>query len=189
MAVIIPLFIGVSQMYLLLIQHDLDVNVGLGITSAAASYSLVALGFMTMMLVNERDSYALQAHSDTLTGLYNRRGLDNLLEHVVAECQWNSRNLSVVICDIDFFKKVNDSYGHDAGDVVLKHFAGLLKNTARGGDIVARLGGEEFVICLPDPDLNESRQFAERTRNLIENMEVSTKNTNIKVTASFGVAS
>jgi diguanylate cyclase (GGDEF)-like protein len=189
LAVIIPLFFGISQVYLLLNQYDLRVIIGLGITGAATSYSLVALGFMTMMLVIERDRYAMQAHSDALTGLNNRRGLYNHLEYVVAECERNSESLSAVVCDIDFFKKINDSYGHDAGDVVLKHFAELLKKAVRGGDIVARLGGEEFVICLPKSDMSKSRQFAERTRKLIENMEVATKNRKIKLTASFGVAS
>lgn len=189
LAVIIPLFFGISQVYLLLNQHDLHVVVGVGLTGAATSYSLVALGFMTMMLILERDLYAIQAHNDALTGLYNRRGLYNLLAHVVAECERDSKSLGVVVCDIDFFKKINDFHGHDTGDMVLKHFSDLLKKAARGGDIVARMGGEEFIICLPRSDIDESRQFAERTRKLVENMQVATKNEIIKLTASFGVAS
>ena len=188
LAVLIPMILGFIQVYYLYYEPDVDTVIGLGITGAATSYSLVALGFMTMMLIRERDSFAAQAHKDPLTELYNRRGLDVALEYLVAASQREPTQISAIVCDIDYFKKINDSYGHDIGDLVLKAFAEILKTLPRASDLAARLGGEEFVLVLPKTDLNEADQIAERLRKEVENMEVTITNDIVKLTASFGVA-
>jgi len=188
LALYIPLGLGLAQAYMLLNQYNLDIIVGLGILGAATSYSLVGLGFFTMMLVLERNSYELQAHKDELTGIYNRRGLNCALEYIVQESLRDCSSLSAIACDIDLFKKINDTHGHDTGDIVLKEFAQMLKNSIRGSDLLARTGGEEFILILPKSDLNSTKVFAERLRIKTEKMIVQATNIHVKLTACFGVA-
>lgn len=188
LAVYIPLGLAIGQAFLLLNQSNLDLIVGLGMLGAATSFSLVGVGFLTVMLLMERDSYELQANNDVLTGIFNRRGLNCALENVVPDSLRNSTSLSVIACDIDFFKKINDSYGHDIGDVVLKEFALILKATIRDNDLLARIGGEEFIMVLPKTDINGAKQLAEKLRNKIEDMVIQTTGESVRLTASFGVA-
>ena len=103
-----------------------------------------------------------QATRDWLTGLYNRRYFEETLaDHISAATRYN-RELSLVLFDLDDFKQINDTHGHAAGDKALRQFATLLKETARQADIVCRYGGDEFVILLPETNLANARQFAER---------------------------
>jgi diguanylate cyclase (GGDEF)-like protein len=189
LAIILPLISSFVQIYILIYQYDINIVSGLGISGAATSYSLVALGFMTMMLVTERDSFQAQAHKDALTGLYNRRGLDIALEHLVAASKRNSSQISAIVCDIDFFKKINDTYGHDIGDIVLQQFSKILKDIPRTSDLSARLGGEEFILILPKTDQNGAIKLAERIRKQIEDLIISIPNGTVRLTASFGVSS
>lgn len=129
------------------------------------------------------------AFTDALTGVYNRRFIDERLPvELIKAIQENSK-LSLIMADIDFFKKVNDNYGHLAGDHVLKAFAKRLNGCLRNSnDWVARYGGEEFLICLLDTDISEAYKVAERMRCEIESMKIKYNDLNLKVTASFGVA-
>jgi diguanylate cyclase (GGDEF)-like protein len=102
-----------------------------------------------------------QAHTDALTGLLNRRGFEAQLSCLLALAERNARPLSVVTFDIDHFKRINDVYGHATGDVVLQHIASTLKNKLRASDVVARVGGEEFVALLPDTYLSGAQSVAE----------------------------
>lgn len=187
LALYIPLALAVGQAYLLLNQYSLDIVIGLGILGAASSYSLVGLGFLTKMLVMERDLYELQAHKDELTDIYNRRGLNNSLDYIVSDSMKESTSVSAIACDIDFFKKINDTYGHDIGDIALKEFAQLLKTMIRGNDLLARIGGEEFFIVLPKTDLNGAKILAEKIRKKTEDMIIQAAGESVKITASFGV--
>ena len=129
------------------------------------------------------------AITDPLTGLHNRRYMESHLGTLVNQAAQSGRSLSVLIADIDYFKKVNDTYGHDAGDNVLREFASRLRRNTRGIDLACRLGGEEFVIIMPDTDLSRALQVAERVRACIaaEPFQVNASST-LAVTASVGVS-
>jgi two-component system, cell cycle response regulator len=130
------------------------------------------------------------AITDSLTGLYNRRYMEAHLRSLVDEAKVKGRNLTVLIADIDHFKRINDTYGHDAGDLVLKDFAHRLQQNMRGIDLTCRIGGEEFVILMPDTDLELAGQIAERLRAQIAQVPFSIdRMTTIDVTASVGLAS
>ena len=126
---------------------------------------------------------------DPLTGLYNRRFLDGHLTQAIERAGQLDRPLCVLVLDIDHFKRINDSYGHDVGDEVLCRFADHLREGLRASDLAARIGGEEFAILMPDIDLASAEKAAERLRLGIaaERWEVSSQT--ITVTTSIGVAS
>ena len=125
--------------------------------------------------------------TDPLTGVANRRHLDERLDLESKRIQRYGGSLSIIITDIDHFKKINDSHGHHAGDEVLKLFAKLIQESIRATDFVGRFGGEEFVMLLPETDIDSAHNLAERIRQALE----STSRLSIEtgVTASFGVAS
>lgn len=131
------------------------------------------------------------AVTDALTGLNNRRYLDNHLNVLFNRSMARGKPLSVLITDIDRFKQVNDTYGHDAGDEVLKEFANRIRSTVRGADLACRYGGEEFVIIMPDTSPEVAAAVAERLRASVESSGFTLKSTGeeLKVTASFGIAS
>jgi len=127
---------------------------------------------------------------DPLTGLNNRRFLDNHLATMLDQAQRRRAPLSLMIFDIDHFKQVNDTHGHDCGDEVLKGFANRLRRIIRGGDLLCRLGGEEFVIVMPDSPVDVAAKVAERTRSAIEGEPFIIDGTGrtIAITVSVGVA-
>jgi two-component system cell cycle response regulator len=126
--------------------------------------------------------------TDALTGLHNRRYMEGHLRTLVAEAARTGRPLSMLVADIDHFKAVNDTHGHDAGDAVLKEFAVRLKRNTRGVDLACRLGGEEFVIIMPDTDIERAYQVGERLRAGIAAEEFAiSDDLSIRVTASVGI--
>ncbi len=127
---------------------------------------------------------------DPLTGLYNRRFLVERLPQEIKRSYRYSRPLSLVMVDIDHFKAINDTYGHPAGDAVLKVCAGCLMETVRDDlDWVVRYGGEEFVLVLPETDLDGALAAAERLRQRAAEERIGAEGQQIRITASFGVAS
>jgi diguanylate cyclase (GGDEF)-like protein len=128
---------------------------------------------------------------DPLTGCYNRRHLhQQLLETEISRAQRYRLSLTVIMCDLDHFKAVNDTYGHYGGDAVLQHFAALLQSMTRDNvDSVVRYGGEEFLLILPETDLAGGELLAERLRQSLAATPVEHGKQRIAVTASFGVAS
>ncbi|AHF83481.1 chemotaxis protein CheY [Rhizobium leguminosarum bv. trifolii WSM1689] len=131
------------------------------------------------------------AVTDALTGLYNRRYLDNHLNVLFNRSMARGRPLSVLITDIDRFKHVNDTYGHDGGDEVLREFSNRVRSTIRGADLACRYGGEEFVVVMPDTSPEIAAAVAERLRAAIENAPFMLKHSGeaLNITASFGIAS
>jgi two-component system cell cycle response regulator len=129
------------------------------------------------------------AVTDGLTGLYNRRYLMSHLSTFVDQSAERRKPMAVLIVDIDFFKSINDTHGHDAGDEVLKEFAARMKANVRGMDLVARFGGEEFVVVMPDTDLELATGIAERLRETVagDAFVVSGGKTQIPVTISVGI--
>ncbi len=131
-----------------------------------------------------------EAAFDALTDCYNRREFDRLIGHNVANADRYDKGLSVVMVDIDRFKSVNDTYGHQAGDRVLKEVSRTLRSSIRKSDYVARYGGEEFVVVLPDTRMTKAIELAERLREVVENLVIDLgEGRTLRVTASFGVAS
>ncbi len=124
------------------------------------------------------------ALTDGLTGLYNRRYFDIFYENVFAQSSRYDVPLSLIMCDIDHFKKINDTYGHDKGDIVLKEIAGILKVNTRKSDIAARFGGEEFMLCLPSTEITSAIDVARKIKQMI--LKIKTKEIK-KVTISMGV--
>lgn len=129
-------------------------------------------------------------HTDHLTQVFNRNHLDEQLVVICKQALRYHRSLSVVLCDLDYFKKVNDSYGHLVGDEVLKGFAKTVKETIRFGvDWVARYGGEEFVVVLPETDHEGVMPVCERIRQAIAELSFEDgSGGRFSITASFGVA-
>jgi len=128
---------------------------------------------------------------DQLTGLHNRRYLDSRLSTLFDESALRARSLAMLVLDVDRFKVVNDSWGHDAGDEVLREFADRVRACTRGIDLVARLGGEEVVVVLPDTTLDAAFAVAERIREKVEvePFTIQRNSRTIGVTVSIGVAS
>ena len=127
---------------------------------------------------------------DQLTGLNNRRFLENHLNGLVDAAKRERKPLALMVFDIDHFKNVNDTYGHDAGDDVLKGFADRLRAIIRGGDLLCRMGGEEFVILMPNVNGVVATKIAERARKAIEEVPFEIRNgaDSITITTSIGVA-
>jgi diguanylate cyclase (GGDEF)-like protein len=129
-----------------------------------------------------------QAVTDDLTGLANRRRFLSQLEAEIVRSGRSGSPLGVVLADLDDFKRINDTWGHDVGDETLRRFAQILRATVRDVDLPVRLGGEEFAILLPETDLEGSAQLAERVRLALEEEDVVTSRATFRLTASFGVS-
>jgi two-component system cell cycle response regulator len=135
-----------------------------------------------------RESVELSV-TDPLTGLHNRRYMERHLKTLIADAERSGRSLSVLITDIDYFKRVNDTYGHDAGDQVLKEFASRIRRYTRGVDLACRLGGEEFLIIMHDTDKALARQMGERVRECVAGLAFQVgSEQQIWITASVGLA-
>lgn len=132
----------------------------------------------------------VQAVTDPLTGTYNRRYASNHLDALVDRCRQNGSDLAVMMLDLDRFKLVNDTHGHTAGDMVLKEFARRLQQSVRGMDLVARMGGEEFMVVMPDVHPELAAEIAERIRQTIEApaFAISEDGDMLNVTVSIGYA-
>lgn len=147
------------------------------LTYSLAGLALVFLGIAAMIGVGAARAHvravALSARlhhmasHDELTGLHNRRSFFDTLQRARDAAVRGGKPLAVAIVDIDWFKRINDSHGHQAGDLVLGHVATLLTNTLRAGDRVSRIGGEEFAVLMPDTDIAAARTICERLRRII----------------------
>lgn len=129
-----------------------------------------------------------QANTDELTQLYNRRAFFSISRQVFHQAHRAGQPLAVVMFDIDHFKRVNDQWNHAAGDAVLVNMSALAQHLVRGSDVLARVGGEEFAIVLPDTDQEQAMQLAERLRSGFEQNKIAIESGEINCTASFGIA-
>ena len=139
-----------------------------------------------LLEVNQRLTYMSQ--TDALTGLDNRRHLNERIDEMFSHAKRLNEPFSLVMCDLDKFKSVNDTYGHQAGDEVLKQLSAILKDEAREIDRVGRYGGEEFMLLLPGTVLDAAVTFAERVRKRIEGHTFTFPGGTLTRTSSFGVA-
>ncbi|HEV2323184.1 MAG TPA: diguanylate cyclase [Terracidiphilus sp.] len=155
------------------------------------SFKTTFAGQVGLSVANIKLREALRAQSikDPLTGLYNRRYLAEMMEREIRRAVRSEQSLGVLMLDLDHFKKFNDTYGHDAGDTVLREAASFLTRSIRVEDIVCRYGGEEFVVILPTADLNASQARAERIRSKMRELAVLHQGQSLgMITASVGVA-
>jgi two-component system cell cycle response regulator len=124
---------------------------------------------------------------DELTGLYNRRYFRERADHFYKQANRYQQPLSIMLGDIDFFKRINDTYGHAIGDDVLRTISSLLQTNLRETDLLARYGGEEFVIIFPETDLYSASELCERIRQTIEGHSWEEIAADLKVTMSMGI--
>ncbi|WP_286881931.1 sensor domain-containing diguanylate cyclase [Cupriavidus metallidurans] len=159
---------------------------------AGAFLAMAVLQWMLLHYANDkflqRERLARQAQYDPLTELANRRRFDEWARVARSQARRHGQPLSVMSFDLDFFKRVNDTYGHDGGDAVLRHVARLLRSALREGDIAARFGGEEFVAALTHASLKGAVETAERIRARIAAEPVTFNGQSIAITISVGVA-
>jgi diguanylate cyclase (GGDEF)-like protein len=167
--------------------------------NAILDLSTSGIIMMLMLSILKRFTYSLAhsearaealndlANKDSLTGLYNRRYLDQSLAQEFVRARHYQQALSIVLCDIDFFKTINDQLSHAVGDETLKTLATIIKQNTRETDIVSRYGGEEFVIVFPQTPLEQALNLSERIRHAIERHEWFLIHPDLQVTASFGV--
>ncbi len=143
----------------------------------------------TQVLSNKNKRLQVLADTDPLTGLYNRRYIISQLEQVHEQFVSLSVNYVILMIDIDNFKSVNDRYGHDCGDIVLKTVSAVIKQTLRKDDIISRWGGEEILVLLPDTEFVSGIIVGEKVRAAIEAVTMTHNGNSISVTATVGVAS
>lgn len=128
------------------------------------------------------------AQKDSLTGLLNRRSILNYIENLSEIYYRSGQSLAFIMCDIDDFKEINDTYGHNCGDEILKTVSDIIKNTLRKTDRVARWGGEEFLILLPGTDVFEAHSVGQKLKELISGYDFVYKEKEISLTMTFGVS-
>ncbi|WAA09040.1 GGDEF domain-containing protein [Fervidibacillus albus] len=131
----------------------------------------------------------MEAKTDYLTGVYNRRFIEQLMHAFIKDADCHATPFSVLLIDVDHFKSVNDKFGHDLGDKILFKFAYLLQRTIRKSDVVGRLGGEEFIVLLPNTETNTAFEIGEQLRQYIEQYIFHFDEIEIHITISVGVAS
>jgi diguanylate cyclase len=185
--------IAYSVIFVLVIR-DYSLLISLIITYWIISYlsgyvSFYTLNFLrsSQMLFNK---FKTESMKDGLTGLNNVRKFDEIFNHLITDLKTNNQDLSLLYIDIDFFKKVNDTYGHLEGDLVLKELGIILRKCTRSFDVVSRNGGEEFTALLLDCQLKRAVEIAERIRKTVEeNYFTLNSGKKVKLTISIGVAS
>jgi diguanylate cyclase (GGDEF)-like protein len=161
------------------------------ILSLKQSLAVTIVEHLTLALINLhlQESLRIQSIQDRLTGLYNRRFLDESLKREAANIKRHKYSVGIIMIDVDFFKKFNDTYGHDCGDAVLRELGKLLKTNTRGEDIACRYGGEEFAIILVRTTLEGAIAKAEKIcKKVRDDMVVKHGGMGHKVTISMGVA-
>lgn len=125
---------------------------------------------------------------DAMTGLNNRRFLEEYVDTLIASARRRKTDIAILLLDLDYFKVVNDTYGHDAGDVVLKSLAGVLRTSVRASDMVIRFGGEEFLIVLQETEAENALKVAENIRKAVEELKIQVAGAVLQKTISIGVA-
>jgi diguanylate cyclase (GGDEF)-like protein len=202
-----------DEQYRLRLEHEWERRVRLALATGADMEPLEAVaackdgrdcairkhlavhgGLYIVTMVDISDQKCLQreyehlASTDTLTGLSNRRAFFTAFEQALALANRHARPLSILIADIDHFKAVNDTFGHQAGDTVLVHFSRLVAHTLRASDFAARIGGEEFAVLLPETDEDGAYRLADRMRIMVSENVCFHDQRPIHITVSVGLA-
>jgi diguanylate cyclase (GGDEF)-like protein len=140
-------------------------------------------------LLRAREALHVQATHDSLTGLFNRRAVMDMLQNEIHRTQRERGHIGIILCDLDHFKKVNDTYGHATGDAVLQEAAHRMSKGIRAYDAIGRYGGEEFLLVLPGCDETSTAHQAERLSALLSHQPITAGNLDVMVTGSFGCTS
>lgn len=150
------------------------------------------LEIMLQMTIEHADQVEVLLHNqcirDPLTGLFNRRYLEQVLEREICRAAQQEQTLGVIMLDVDHFKQLNDSFGHEAGDIVLQKLSSLLQTKMRNSDIACRYGGEEFTLILPNTSLEPIQQQAEYLRQQIEQLNIDYLTHDLNITISLGIS-
>ncbi len=154
----------------------------------SSAYALIIVGFLASVLTEYQHHLIQLATEDPLTRLLNRRGLADALAVSLATASRQGFSTSAIMIDIDHFKKVNDNFGHDTGDQVIRLTADTLTRMARASDVIARIGGEEYLLILPHTALESAQVLAERIRSTIDEHPIQVHRQTIHITVSLGVA-
>ncbi len=162
---------------------------GIVFTYASLLPVIATSGFLLMCGERLNKDLARLATIDSLTGVYNRRTMTELANKAIAASKRHGRALSLLILDIDHFKRINDEFGHEAGDLALCRVVEVMRRVLRESDLIARLGGEEFVAILPDSDESSASVLAERLREELDSDEFSISGWPLPLRASIGVGS
>lgn len=156
-------------------------------------YILVLLGIASaskiVSMQYSMEKLEIISKTDSLTGLYNRRYIIEKLENELMNYNDTGNKFSVILADIDYFKNINDSFGHDCGDQVLKRVSQNLRDTVQEKGVLSRWGGEEFLILLPETELDDAMRLAYEMRKICEEKTIDYYELQIPVTLTFGVTS
>lgn len=164
------------------IQNTLMLNLGVSIV-----ISIVIIVLVNLIIASYQQKLEAMATTDKLTGTANRQVFDVLFRQAYSQSKRSKKPLSAIMFDIDYFKQINDTYGHPTGDVVLKTLVQKIRCSIRESDILFRWGGEEFLIILPESDVNIASNIAEKIRKTVEDLEITFSGKTISVTISMGV--
>jgi diguanylate cyclase (GGDEF)-like protein len=168
------------------LDSGLNLKLTLLFTTVLQAGIMVAFVWMTAAVLHERLDRL--ASTDPLTGLLNRRALEAAAEREIALARRNRRPLTAVLLDLDRFKQINDVYGHGFGDRTLIEVARCMQQQMRKSDLLARVGGDEFAVLLQDTSSEEAMEIAERLRGSLEDLIVVEGASEVRVSASFGLA-
>lgn len=157
----------------------------------AGEFLVILSSFCTIWMASDelQDELSEMARVDPLTGIYNRRAFDEYCDIEFSRAMRSGSTFAIIMCDLDHFKKVNDQHGHHIGDEVLRRFSAILKDRTRQHDVVARFGGEEFILLLPDNNTAQGLQVAEQIRAKTAETHITIDgNVSVTLSASFGVS-
>ncbi|WP_448568266.1 GGDEF domain-containing protein [Thalassotalea ganghwensis] len=179
-----PLIVLIPSVF----YHDPFINASLVLVWLTLQ-TIALFGGLTFLLLSDViDMHYRNSVTDPLTKLFNRRHFMAQASAMISSAHRHAFPMSVILCDIDHFKQVNDSYGHNIGDKVIVKFANILKNQAREEDVVARFGGEEFIILLPQTNADGAKALATRMCEATRKLVINCPQGEFQFTASFGVA-
>ena len=154
----------------------------------AIGNTLLKFSFQSEVEGEYHDGMVDSVKTDGLTGLLNRRFFDKQLELEMSRADRANSALSFILCDLDNFKKINDTFGHQVGDLVLKLVSSAIKDTIRETDFAGRYGGEELCVLLPDTELQGAGEVAEKIRSAVEQLDINQEQGGLRVTVSIGVS-
>ena len=174
--------------YPLLVDDNLQLARVITFGAYTWAFTLLAIGFLTSVLVDYQQQLSHLATEDPLTGLLNRRGMEDALRVSMARANREGSQTAAIVIDIDHLKNVNDSFGHETGDSVIREIAALLRRMSRASDVLARIGGEEFMLVIPETDTAAARLVAERICLNLGERPLVVDHQPIPVTVSVGVA-